>query len=237
MLLTFLGTGAADHLPDQSGERRFTSTLVNRSLLLDVVGAPASLSGVDIAITHSHRDHYTPGDAARFAPRRLYAHESWAQEVDIDGITAIPMCVGRWYEAGDVRIFPIPANHATERRYEVALNYAIDDGNRRILYLTDTSWPLVKATNLLHGMAFDALVAEATVGSAFPHDLRILGGHMTLEMALHLSDVLRHNGMLREGAPVFLTHLARTLHPPQDILQRSLPQNVFAAYDGMTAEI
>ena len=35
------------------------------------------------------------------------------------------------------------------------------------------------------------------------------------------------------GQPVYLTHLARTLHPTQAELDKSLPEPLRAAYDGL----
>ena len=44
-------------------------------------------------------------------------------------------------------------------------------------------------------------------------------------------------GFLKRGAPIFLTHMARTLHPDQKTLAASIETPFVACYDGMTAAV
>ena len=48
---------------------------------------------------------------------------------------------------------------------------------------------------------------------------------------------MQKTGILGPNAPVFLTHLARTLHPNQKTLEESLEKPLEACYDGRTVQI
>ena len=45
------------------------------------------------------------------------------------------------------------------------------------------------------------------------------------------------HGVIKPDAPVFITHLARTLHPAQAELVKSLEGEFVVAYDGFEADI
>ena len=95
MYLRFLGTGAADwQQPEPSGEfRRNASMLVDGSLLMDgnatILDMLPTPSGVeDMFFTHSHDDHFSAEAVRAIAPKRVYAHESWAAGIDAGHATA-----------------------------------------------------------------------------------------------------------------------------------------------------
>ena len=92
MHLRFLGTGAADwQQPEPSGEfRRNASMLVDGALLMDgnatILDMLPTPSGVeDMFFTHSHDDHFSAEAIRAIAPKRVYAHESWAAGIDAGG--------------------------------------------------------------------------------------------------------------------------------------------------------
>ena len=244
MRITFLGTGAADwKTPAENGEfRRFTSTLVDTSLLLDVTPAPLALLPADsrvqdVFITHSHRDHFSPEALASLAPCRVYIHESWAGEVCLPGVTVIPLRVGEWVSIPTgYRVLPLPANHSTSRPYETPLHYLIEKDGTRLLYATDGAWMLNRAHHLLADVRLDGAVFDATIGDGFPGDYRVFE-HNSLDMVRLMHKTLVKTGRLAPDTSVFLTHLARTLHPDQRTLEASLQPPFVPCYDGFEANI
>lgn len=221
MRLTFLGTGAADwNEPLESGEyRRFTSTLIDGKLLIDgtetVADSLPLFGSVDAMLfTHSHRDHFSFDFLKQVAPKQAFCERSWAAEFGMNPLTP---CVG--FECAGYAITPVPSNHSTERKDEVTLNYVISDGHVRILYATDGAWLTNTAYHVIKaGAALDAVVFDGTVGEDLPDDWRVFE-HNTLPMVRIMRDSMKKSKLLKSDAPVFVTHLARTLHPSQAELE------------------
>lgn len=243
MKLYFPGTGAADwNGPDERGEcRRFTSTLVDGCLLIDL--NPDVLPLIDrsavstVIFTHSHGDHFDPDALRTLAPCTVYAHESWAGEISGEGLTVIPLVIGRnvLLPTGHT-ITPLPANHSTERSYEQPLHYLVEKDDVRLLYATDGAWLLNRAHHIIGNRKLHAAVFDATIGDAADGDWRIFE-HNSIDMVRLMVKSLRKQGRLSENAPVFLTHMARTLHGSQAEIEAGLECPLVAAYDGFAAEI
>lgn len=242
MKLTFLGTGAADwQQPTESGEfRRFTATLIDDALLIDgtetISDQIALLGSVRAMIyTHSHADHFSPSFLAALSPAAAFAEESWAGEY---GLT--PIAAGQAFSAAGFDILPVPANHSTARQGEQPLNFILCKGGIRLLYATDGAWLTNSAYHALKGGApLDAAVFDGTIGDDYPDDWRVFE-HNSLSMVRQMRASLEKMGLLRPAAPVFVTHLARTLNPCQAELARReqrLSHPLIICYDGMSAEI
>lgn len=243
MKIRFLGTGAADwNGPDDRGEyRRLTSTLFDNELLIDFTPdaremLPCGATVRHILITHSHSDHFNPEAIAQLAPAVLYAHESWAGEIDIPGIEVRPVAVGRWFRAGDFEALPLPSNHSTERKYEQTLHYILRKNGNLFLYATDGAWFLNGELKLMAGMKMDGMAIDATIGDGFDGDYRIFE-HNSLPMIRIMVSTMQQTGLLKPGAPVFLTHMARTLHGTQREIEAGVSAPLVVCFDGMDAEI
>ena len=130
MHLRFLGTGAADwQQPEPSGEcRRNASMLVDGALLMDgnatILDMLPTPSGVeDMFFTHSHDDHFSVEAIRAIAPKRVYAHESWAAGIDAGGAEVVPLRVGVPVTTpSGFTILPLPANHAAETPRTISSN-------------------------------------------------------------------------------------------------------------------
>jgi len=258
----FLGTGAADwNGPDERGEhRRLSSVLINCAFLIDYTGTardmmPEGIKPEVAFYTHSHGDHYNPLAALELGIRKVYLSETWYDRARKDfreaskksGIPApeiIPVKVGGKYFESGIVVTPLPANHATGYLDEQALIYLLTGVSTRLLYATDTGGIMAIASRTggfdahLPGEPLTGIIMEATMGLGYEEDYRIFC-HSSVATVENIVKVLSATGRYKpgkEGQPVFLTHMARTLHGTQKELEKSLPAPLTAAYDGLEYE-
>lgn len=258
--IRFLGTGAADwDGKDERGElRRLTSILVDGKYLIDFTPSdrdmlPEGIRPQAIFYTHSHNDHYNPEAALEIGIEKAYMGDTWSkaseeefrQAASRKGMTppAITgLSIGQSILLDDnLIITALPANHATNRKGEQTLMYLLEKGPVRLLYATDTGGiPAIAArlagidAHVSTGKPITALIMEATMGMDYTDDFRIYT-HSSVETVAQIVRVLDKTGRYKpsEGQKVYLTHMARTLHPTQEALDRTLPQPLKAAYDGL----
>lgn len=88
--------------------------------------------------------------------------------------------------------------------------------------------------HIADGKPITGLIMEATMGIDYDEDFRIYT-HSSVGTVLRTTHVLLSTGRLTapEGQPVYLTHMARTLHGTQAQLDDTLPSPLRAAYDGL----
>ena len=261
ILVRFLGTGAADwNGRDNRGEhRRLSSILVEGHILIDFTPTDVEMlpegCTPDIAFyTHSHGDHYNPETALWAGIKRVYLSKTWydvaivdfrrkAQELNLAMPEIVPLHIGEAITVGDIKITPLPASHATGYRFEQTLIYLIEKDGARVLYATDTAGIPAIAARLAgidahnaNGKGITGLIMEATMGQGEEQDtdFRIFA-HSSVDCVHRIVKVLtktkRYNPPA--GQAVYLTHLARTLHPTQAELDEQLPTPLRAAYDGL----
>ncbi|MGN0201494.1 MAG: MBL fold metallo-hydrolase [Candidatus Cryptobacteroides sp.] len=261
LLVRFLGTGAADwNGPDERGEhRRLSSVLLDGRILLDFTATDAEMLPEGfrkpdaVFYTHSHYDHYDPEAELRYAGSKVvYVGETWLARAQQDfrdaaarlGKTAPEvrgLAVGESVVCGDITVTALPGNHATGDDNELTLIYLVEKGAVRVLYATDTGGIPARAARLAgidahipDGKPVSGLIMEATMGLDFDEDFRIYT-HSSVGTVLRTSNVLLSTGRLKapQGQPVYITHLARTLHGTQAELDARLPSPLRAAYDGL----
>lgn len=262
VLVRFLGTGAADwNGPDKKGEhRRWSSILVENSILVDYTPADADMIPEDADIhtvfyTHSHGDHYNPAAALALGITTVYCSDTWedrcreafikvADDLRCDPPKVIGLAQQQEVCVEGLTFKALPANHCTGDLGEQALIYLIVKGECRVLYATDTAGiPANAARGGLFGAdgldkkyrkPLNGLIMEATMGMGEEENFRIFS-HSSADVVLHTVNVLKSTGCYNpaEGIPVYLTHLARTLHGTQAELDATLPSPLKAAYDGL----
>ena len=243
MHIQFLGTGAADwFMPLPSDEpRRMTSTLFDGVLLVDMMkhALERITDGdaiTDILITHSHNDHFDPEAIARIAPVTLHVDEGWADQVHIEGVTVHPVKAGEKFTAGGYEVIGMRGNHSTEGEGEHTVHYLLMKDGKALYYATDCAWILYNEARLIREHPLDALVIDATIGDGHEGDYRVFE-HNSLPMVRIMVESMQKTGMLKPGAPIFLTHLARTLHGSQAELEAANPAPYVVCKDGLEAEV
>lgn len=254
----FLGTGAADWKGrDERGEhRRLSSILLDDSIFIDLTATnlemiPAEAHPETIFYTHSHGDHYHPASALQAGVKRVYLSQTWydiakadfqraATQAEVPMPEIIPLYVGQKVNVGDVAITPLPASHATGYQFEQTLMYLIEKQGVRLIYATDTGGIPAVAARLAGIDAHEkpenpitALIMEATMGIGYDDDFRSFT-HTSVAGVERVVRVLEKTKRYTPAAnqPVYLTHMARTLHGTQAELDRDLPKPLRAARDG-----
>lgn len=254
MHITFLGTGAADWRKDDPGFRAFTSTRIDDSLLIDGTMAVSerilkdAADIKDVLYTHNHRDHFDIELLKRLAPVRAHIHSSWAHKVQAEGVEVIPFECNEVFTVGEYEVRALPSNHLTEDWNDQTVHYVISKGGKSLFYATDGAWITTREWHGLLNYELDAAIFDATIGDPYPGDFRIFE-HNSLDMVRLMLKTMRApmaagnpatryiHRVLKPEAPVFITHLARTLHPPQEELAKSLEGEFIVAYDGFEADI
>lgn len=256
----FLGTGAADwEGPDERGEhRRLTSILLDGRILIDFTKTDADMLPEGISVeavfyTHSHGDHYNAADELKYigAPV-IYVGDTWVERARKNFAEAaakagcrppevIAMGIGDKATVSGITFTALPASHSTSDDNEQTLIYLVEKGKVRLLYATDTGGIVSRAArfagidaHVRDGKPVTALVMEATMGIDYDEDFRIFA-HSSVGLVKRTTDVLLSTGRLKApaGQPVYLTHMARTLHGTQADLDASLPMPLRAAFDGL----
>ena len=255
----FLGTGAADWRgPDANGEyRRHASILADGKVLFDFTASsadmlPDSVRPEVIFYTHSHNDHYDPEAALKLGIRKVYLGNTWTDRAREDFRQAaqktgaampeiIPLGLGQSVVQDGLKVTALPANHASNYLDEQTLIYLIEKDSTRLLYATDTGGLLAVATGLAGIDQFTrepkfltGIIIEATMGLDYHADMRMFTHNSVAQVSdivKVLSDSRRYIPV--EGQKVYLTHLSRSSHGPQAELDRTLPEPLCAAFDGL----
>ena len=259
MSVRFLGTGAADwNGPDNRGEqRRLSSILVDKTVLFDFTAGniemiPAGLKPEVVFYTHSHNDHYHPESALKIGVRKVYLSQTWfdiakadfekaSKKLNVQMPELIPLYIGQAVHVDGLRVTPLPASHATSKLFEQTLIFLIEKSEARVTYATDTAGIPAVAARLAgidahdpNGKPLTGLIMEATMGMDHDNDYRIFA-HSSVGMVHRAVEVLQKTKRYLpvNDQPVYLTHMARTLHGTQAELDAALPYPLKAAYDGL----
>lgn len=259
MSVRFLGTGAADwNGPDNRGEqRRLSSILVDNNVLFDFTAGniemiPAGLKPEVVFYTHSHNDHYHPESALKIGVRKVYLSQTWfdiakadfekaSKKLNVQMPELIPLYIGQAVHVNGLRVTPLPASHATSKLFEQTLIFLIEKSETRVMYATDTAGIPAVAARLAgidahdpNGKPLTGLIMEATMGMDHDNDYRIFA-HSSVGMVHRAVEVLQKTKRYLpvNDQPVYLTHMARTLHGTQAELDATLPYPLKAAYDGL----
>ncbi len=225
MKITFLGTGAADWSPKkpENGEHRWlSSALINDDLLIDpgpCVPDALEKYNIDVkkikyvVVTHRHADHF---------------NENTLKMLTDSGAEFVEFSAGEEKQIGQYEIKALEANHPT---CVPTVHYIIDDGKKRIFYGLDSAWLLYSEVEAIKSKKVDLAVLDATIGNK-KGDYRIFE-HNNLAMVVEMKETLS-----KYVEKFVISHMARTLHDPQEVLAKQMEKNaIITAFDGMILEI
>ncbi len=255
----FLGTGGADwNGPSDSGElRRHASILADGKVLFDYTPSVADMVPEKrpevVFYTHSHNDHYDAKAALELGIKRVYLGETWLERARGDFQKAsestgrpvpeiIPLSLGQVIEQDGLKVTALPANHTSNYSDEQALIYLIEKDSTRLLYATDTAGLMAYALAIAGVGQFSrerkyltGIIMEATMGLDYKDDDMRMFSHSSVQMVANTVKLLTDNRKYAtvEGQKVYITHMSKAQQPPQAELDRTLPDPLKAAYDGL----
>ena len=198
------------------------------------------------------RRHYDPAAALKLGVRRAYVGATWTDRAREDfrkasereGIPApeiIPVGLGQTVEEEGLKVTALPANHASNFVEEETLIYLIEKDSTRLLYATDTGGLTARAAGYAGIGQFSrsrkfltGIIMEATMGLDYQPDFRMFS-HSSVAVVQDTVKVLSANRRYIpvEGQKVWLTHLAKVYHTSQAELDRTIPDPLKFAYDGL----
>lgn len=197
-----------------------------------------------LLFTHSHDDHFavrelqylSPNFAPdRISPLQLYATQEIHRKVDqeithffeeapLKRHVLTPLCE---IPVGHLHVTPIVANH---RQDELCLNFLFREGERCVLYASDTGWYSEQTWEYLEGKHLDGVIVECGKGISDNN----YNGHLNLEECIRFKEKLVAAGGLAPEAPFYLTHICHTgllLH--EEMEELCAPHGIHVAYDGL----
>lgn len=258
MKLQFLGTGAADwgeYNPANPDSRGFAAALIDDKILIDC--GPTIVTAIkhfgidmdglsDILITHSHSDHFDLDLMRYLAEARkastplnvcgpLPAVEQ-INDLDLDIITTV-LQPGDEVEILGNKITALAANHETQHQNENALHYFFDTPeNKNLLYALDGAWFTKPTWEFLWKKKLDCIIWDFTIGDT-SGDWRIFE-HNSLEMLDVMTKTFKKEGVFHKDTQVLLSHMAKTLCSPREVLtSKLLPYGFRLAFDGDIFEV
>jgi ribonuclease BN (tRNA processing enzyme) len=217
--------------------RTYSSVLIDGRLLIDCGRTvPARLAEClmtpgaigDVLITHSHDDHLDPGALFALAgtqregdaPLNVWCNAAACDVISADRayentgsrILLHEVQAGEHLEAAGFAVRCLPARHAGPE--EGALNFVIAEGDRRLLYATDSAWPLPETWAALADLRLSAAIVEATFGPLEPgQHPDLLTHHLNWREAARLHKEMIATERLEPGAPVYATHFSLHHNP------------------------
>lgn len=200
-----------------------------------------------ILFTHSHDDHFAPGELGYL--KKPFAHGLAHEPIPVFGNDAVLSGIesklgvdnlpiapsqARAYcpiQIEQLTFVPIPAQHKPD---EEALNYVVLSGNQTVLYASDTGRYDLATLERLTEFSFDLLIVECTQGR-LPTPPTF---HMGFDAVLELRDYLGKARSLNTGARTVITHFSHNIGMLHDELEAIAgPEDIWVAYDGMELSV
>lgn len=230
--------------------RTRSSVLINNRYLVDFppdTFVRAIRDGIDlgqiehILITHSHHDHFYPEDL--LMRTKPYAHflakelKIWGNKVvidkisdnKIDTISATRVYPNQKFQAGELEVLPLRANHTKQ---EEALLFIIRQDDKKVFYAHDSDWFLEETWEQLYDSQLDCVIFDCTYG---PLDG---GGHMGIPKILKAKEKLFDIGAINKNSVLVITHFSHNGGYLHDELEKLVKDDgLIVAYDGMLLEI
>lgn len=199
----------------------------------------------DLLITHTHYDHFHPGDLFNriesFAhgiehPLEIYGHDIAMHELR----KALPASqFNRRFslnlvqpfqevEIETAKITPLVADHD---RLQTCLLYYIERNGKKIFYGNDTGWFPEETWEWLQGKQVDLAILDCTGG--FNNDKRARN-HMCIETVIEVQKRFKEEKSLAEDGKIVATHFthnSKLLH--DEFVEAFDPYGIIVAYDGM----
>ena len=129
--------------------------------------------------------------------------------------------------------YEIKAIHCTHHEQIGAQIYLINQGNKTLLYATDTPTITNVALEELKGEKIDCVILDESFGL---NDF--MASHLNLKGFVDYINKLKQNNLLNEDCKVYATHITHDGNPCYEELEEILNEyNCHSSYDGMEIEL
>jgi phosphoribosyl 1,2-cyclic phosphate phosphodiesterase len=251
--LTFLGTAAANFLPElktiykdcfDKTARRASCMLIGENYLIDCgmyVMESIRIAGVDMSkitdifVTHLHADHFVAEHAQQIAagkekPLRLWVRRD-AELPPMENVEVVYLPRHTEVEVAEgVSVVSMDANHDPK---SFPQHFIFTINGKKLMYALDGGWFLTETYNFMRKLRVDMAVLDATCGEKIG-EWRI-GEHNSLPMIRVMVPSLKTWGVFDEETRIYLSHIAPKLHAPhEEVVENVAKDGLLVAYDGLT---
>ncbi|HEX6970708.1 MAG TPA: MBL fold metallo-hydrolase [Limnochordia bacterium] len=207
--------------------------------------------GIDLSdvthllFTHTHRDHYYPGELAFRKPPFAHGYgplHVWGDQWAIDGVrTQCPdwpepeqtlhvLTPGELVQVGDAEVMALVAAHYPER---ICYNYIFRRNGKTLLYGQDSGWFPDAHWEAQQRFRFDIVVIDCTAGGKPAGKV-----HGNLQTAIDVKARMLAMGTAHAETVFIANHFSHNgglLH--EEIVERLAPHGIQTSYDGMIVEV
>lgn len=249
MKIRMLGTGYGEcKIKKRSLKdfRRSGGVLVDERILLDApidifnladeLGLSDLFDSVrDVVISHSHPSHFSPEAIMRLASKReisLYATGKVLDLVpDMPNIRKVKLSTSLPIEIGDYTLYSLPANHTSDIKGEMCLNFVLR-GDKLLLYALDGGGVNFAAWKTLAELKLDAVIIDCALETSATSFASTY--HNNLEAVKTLKDILIAGKISEPGVKFVLTHIPSDRKRPihDELSEAARKYGMSVAYDG-----
>ncbi len=249
MKIRMLGTGFGEckvRKKSSKDFRRRGGVLIDEKILID---APSDIFEVaeelgfsdmfdkvsDVIISHSHTAHFCVDTLLKLAQGsgiRVYATGKVLDLIpDTPSVEKIKLSTSTPTEVGDYTLYSIQANHSTDIKGEMCLNFVLSR-EKTILYAVDGGGISFSAWKTLSGLKIDAAIIECALENS--EATYALTYHNNASAIITLKDILISGGICEATSKFVLTHIPtdrkRSVH--DELASAVRPYGMSVAYDG-----
>lgn len=225
--------------------RRQGGVLIDEHVLID---APADIFEVadelgfndmfarvtDVIISHSHAGHFSLATLEALAKNHIRVYAT-GKVLDLipenDNIERIKLSTSAPVEFDGYTLYSLPANHATDIKGEMCLNFVIA-ADKALLYALDGGGVNFNAWKTVSQLKLDAVITECAL--ELSPTVYASTYHNNLSAARALRDILISGGICQEGVKFVLTHIPtskkRSIHA--ELSDAARAGGMYVAYDG-----
>ena len=250
MNLRFIGTGTLGSARIRNklsrDYRRFSTLLIDERILIDpsadifefeenfMLGG-LYLNATDVLITHSHLDHFSISAIEQLAAKRRIT--VFCDQTLTEALAAIPnvLTVGisafSLFRIDDYEILPLPSNHTTDNKAEVAYNFVIQR-EKTIFYGLDGAWINAESWQILKALKPSCFVLECALANSDYSPACFY--HNNLDMVKKIKSIIEEAGALSDGAKFIISHIptSKKLSIHEELSSLCDECGIKVAYDG-----
>jgi len=248
MRIRMLGTGYGECKIKKKSVmdfRRRGGVLIDERILIDAPGDIFEVADElgftdmfervsDVIISHSHEGHFSIDTVLALAkkPIRVYATGKVLELIpDNENIMKVKLSTSTPVEFDGYTLYSLPANHSTDIKGEMCLNFVIAS-DKTLLYALDGGGVNFNAWKTVSQLKLDAVITECAL--ELSPTVYASTYHNNLSSAAALRDILVSGGICEEGVKFVLTHVPsskkRSIHT--ELSEAARESRMYVAYDG-----